>query len=181
MLSNPCSYGIFLGLPCPESLAAVTSTTVDSLDTGKRKTYHCFVSTSELINVFCSNSGEEPVTIELNPPPFTDGSRLQLPIAIMASNRPYYLLRMLRGLQKVEGLDPSTMTVFIDGFWDEPAAVTRLMGLKLQQHAGVSQRNARVAQVTRSYVASTLCLTSKSSSSSLESLDLLMSGWSFAL
>ena len=29
MLSNPCSYGIFLGLPCPESLAAVTRTTVD--------------------------------------------------------------------------------------------------------------------------------------------------------
>ena len=73
----------------------------------------------------------------------------------MASNRPYYLMRMLRGMQKVEGLDPSTVTVFIDGFWDEPAAVTRLMGLKLQQHAGVSQRNARVAQVTREYVAST--------------------------
>lgn len=99
----------------------------------------------------------------------------------MASNRPYYLLRMLRGLQKVEGLDPSTMTVFIDGFWDEPAAVTRLMGLKLQQHAGVSQRNARVTQVTRAYVASTLRLTNKSSSSSLDSLDLLMSGWSFTL
>ena len=41
------------------------------------------------------------------------------------------------------------LTVFIDGFWDEPASVTRLMGFKLQQHTGVSQRNARVAQVTQ--------------------------------
>ena len=65
----------------------------------------------------------------------------------MASNRPNYLLRMLRGLQKVEGLDPSMLTVFIDGFWKEPASVTRLMGVKLEQHAGVSRVNARITQV----------------------------------
>ena len=87
------------------------------------------------------------MSIELDPPPFLDGSRLQLPIAIMASNRPHYLLRMLRGLQKVEGLDLSTVTVFIDGFWTEPASVTRLMGVKLEQHAGVSRLNGRIAQV----------------------------------
>ena len=85
--------------------------------------------------------------IELAPPPFQDGSRLELPIAIMASNRPHYLLRMLRGLQKVEGLDTSMLTVFIDGFWKEPGAVTKLMGVKLEQHAGVSRLNARIAQV----------------------------------
>jgi len=89
---------------------------------------------------------EEPVPIELAPPPFQDGSRLELPIAIMASNRPHYLLRMLRGLQKVEGLDTSMLTVFIDGFWKEPGAVTKLMGVKLEQHAGVSRLNARIAQ-----------------------------------
>ncbi|KAJ7354809.1 hypothetical protein OS493_029815 [Desmophyllum pertusum] len=46
---------------------------------------------------------EDPVSVELTPPAFPDGSRLQIPIAIMASNRPSYLLRMLLGLQKVEG------------------------------------------------------------------------------
>lgn len=91
--------------------------------------------------------GEDPVSIELNPPPFLDGSRFKLPIAVMASNRPSYLLRMLLGLQKVEGLDPSMITVFIDGFWPEPASVTRLVGVKLEQHAGVSRLNARIAQV----------------------------------
>ena len=67
----------------------------------------------------------------------------------MASKRPSYLLRMLLGLQKVEGLDPSMMTVFIDGFWPEPASVTRLLGVKLEQHAGVSRLNARIGQVKR--------------------------------
>ena len=69
----------------------------------------------------------------------------------MASNRPSYLLRMLLGLQKVEGLDPSMITVFIDGFWSEPASVTRLLGVKLEQHAGVSRLNARIAQVHTHY------------------------------
>ncbi len=86
--------------------------------------------------------------MDLDPPPFPDGSRFQIPIAIMASNRPSYLLRMLLGLQKVEGLDPSMMTVFIDGFWPEPASVTRLLGVKLEQHAGVSRLNARIGQVS---------------------------------
>ena len=95
--------------------------------------------------------GEDPVSIELNPPPFLDGSRFQLPIAVMASNRPSYLLRMLLGLQKVEGLDPSMITVFIDGFWSEPASVTKLLGVKLEQHAGVSRLNARIAQVHTHY------------------------------
>lgn len=98
---------------------------------------------------FCPILGEDPVTIELNPPPFLDGSRFKLPIAVMASNRPSYLLRMLLGLQKVEGLDPSMITVFIDGFWPEPASVTRLVGVRLEQHAGVSRQNARICQVRK--------------------------------
>lgn len=92
-------------------------------------------------------SGENPVPLEIDPPAFPDGSRFKLPIAIMASNRPSYLLRMLLGMQKVHGLDTSMMTVFIDGFWPEPASITRLLGVNLEQHAGVSRRNARICQV----------------------------------
>ncbi|XP_058945589.1 protein O-linked-mannose beta-1,2-N-acetylglucosaminyltransferase 1 [Pocillopora verrucosa] len=89
---------------------------------------------------------ENPVPLEIDPPAFPDGSRFKLPIAIMASNRPSYLLRMLLGMQKVHGLDTSMMTVFIDGFWPEPASITRLLGVNLEQHAGVSRRNARICQ-----------------------------------
>ena len=121
-----------------------------------------FIYTSQNVSLFGWNcrgesfsfpiSGEDPVSIELNPPPFLDGSRFQLPIAVMASNRPSYLLRMLLGLQKVEGLDPSMITVFIDGFWSEPASVTKLIGVKLEQHAGVSRLNARIGQVHTHYL-----------------------------
>ena len=42
---------------------------------------------------------------------------------------------------------PSMVTVFIDGFFDEPASVARMFGLKVNQHAGVSSKNSRICQV----------------------------------
>ena len=42
---------------------------------------------------------------------------------------------------------PSMVTVFIDGFFDEPASVARMFGLKVNQHEGVSSKNSRICQV----------------------------------
>ena len=42
---------------------------------------------------------------------------------------------------------PSMVTVFIDGFFDEPASVARMFGLKVNQHGGVSSKNSRICQV----------------------------------
>ena len=42
---------------------------------------------------------------------------------------------------------PSMVTVFIDGFFDEPASVARMFGLKVNQHVGVSSKNSRICQV----------------------------------
>ena len=69
----------------------------------------------------------------------------------MASNRPSYLLRMLLSLRTVEGLDTSLVTVFIDGFFDEPASVAKLFGLNVEQHAGAGRLNSRISQVNVSY------------------------------
>lgn len=87
------------------------------------------------------------MSLDFNPPPFQDGSRLKLPLAVMASNRPVYLLRMLLSLRTVEGLDISLVTVFIDGFFDEPASVAKLFDLNVEQHAGVGKLNSRISQV----------------------------------
>ena len=95
-----------------------------------------------------SIAGDHPVSLALNPPAFQDGSRLQLPMAIMAGNRPSYLLRMLFSLRRVEGLEPSLVTVFIDGFFDEPSSVAKLFQLNVEQHAGSGKLNARICQVT---------------------------------
>jgi len=82
-------------------------------------------------------------------------------MAIMAGNRPSYLLRMLFSLHRVEGLDPSLVTVFIDGFFDEPSSIAKLFQLNVEQHADSGKRNSRICQVTlnaRSASASVLTL-----------------------
>lgn len=91
-------------------------------------------------------SCDNPLSLDFNPPPFQDGSRLKLPLAVMASNRPVYLLRMLLSLRTVEGLDISLVTVFIDGFFDEPASVAKLFDLNVEHHAGVGKLNTRISQ-----------------------------------
>jgi beta-1,2-N-acetylglucosaminyltransferase len=48
-----------------------------------------------------------------------------VPVAIIASNRPQYLYRMLRTLLSASGANPDMITVFIDGFYEEPLAVAR--------------------------------------------------------
>lgn len=65
----------------------------------------------------------------------------------MVGNRPAYFFRMVTSLQKAIGLDVSMVTVFIDGFHEEPAAIARLFGLNLVQHKPLSRLAGRIAQV----------------------------------
>ena len=102
---------------------------------------------ASLFCLFFVVTGDNPLSLDFNPPPFQDGSRLKLPLAVMASNRPFYLLRMLLSLRTVEGLDTSLVTVFIDGFLDEPVSVAKLFGLNVEQHAGSGKLNSRISQV----------------------------------
>ena len=81
------------------------------------------------------------------PQPFPDGSKLGLPVAVIASNRPHYLYRMLTSLLAAQGAQPSMVTVFIDGFYDEPLAVTQLLGMRGIQHKPRGVKNARISQV----------------------------------
>ena len=69
-----------------------------------------------------------------------------VPVAIVASNRPHYLYRMLRSLLSASGCNPSMITVFIDGYFEEPLEVTKLFGLRGIQHTPIGVRNARISQ-----------------------------------
>ena len=73
---------------------------------------------------------------------------MTLPVAIIASNRPNYLYRMIRSVLSAQGADPTKMTVFIDGYFEEPLAVSRLFGIRGIQHTPISSKNARISQVT---------------------------------
>ncbi|CAG2186977.1 POMGNT1 [Mytilus edulis] len=70
----------------------------------------------------------------------------KVPIVIIASDRPHYLFRMLKNLLQIPGADPKMITVFIDGYFDEPLQVTKLFGLRGIQHTPLGVRNARVSQ-----------------------------------
>lgn len=70
----------------------------------------------------------------------------KIPVIVMASNRPYYLYRMLRTLLSADGVNSSMITVFIDGYYDEPLMVTRLFNLRAVQHTPSGYRSARISQ-----------------------------------
>lgn len=43
---------------------------------------------------------------------------LNVPVAVIASDRPHYLYRMLRSLLTANGVNPNMITIFIDGYFE---------------------------------------------------------------
>ena len=103
-------------------------------------------------------SCDDPSPIIFSPPPVLNNQIAQVPTAIIASNRPHYLYRMLRTLLNANGANPDMITVFIDGFYAEPLAVAELFGLRGVQHAPIGVRNARISQHYKSSLSSTFQL-----------------------
>ncbi|KAH0618660.1 hypothetical protein JD844_018058 [Phrynosoma platyrhinos] len=91
-------------------------------------------------------SCKDPTPIEFNPEPLKDNKVFDVPVAVIAGNRPNYLYRMLRSLLSAQGVNPQMITVFIDGYYEEPMDVVELFGLKGIQHTPISIKNARVSQ-----------------------------------
>ncbi|XP_010225969.1 PREDICTED: protein O-linked-mannose beta-1,2-N-acetylglucosaminyltransferase 1 [Tinamus guttatus] len=89
---------------------------------------------------------EAPTPIEFNPEPLKNNKVFDVPVAVIAGNRPNYLYRMLRSLLSAQGVNPEMITVFIDGYYEEPMDVVELFGLAGIQHTPISIKNARVSQ-----------------------------------
>uniref|UniRef100_W5KVE4 Protein O-linked-mannose beta-1,2-N-acetylglucosaminyltransferase n=1 Tax=Astyanax mexicanus TaxID=7994 RepID=W5KVE4_ASTMX len=97
--------------------------------------------------LFCSKvegygsicSCKDPAPIEFNPEPLPNNNVYNVPVAVIAGNRPNYLYRMLRSLLSSHGVNPQMIT--------EPMDVVELFGLKGVQHTPISIKNARVSQV----------------------------------
>ncbi|PNF43589.1 hypothetical protein B7P43_G03206, partial [Cryptotermes secundus] len=53
---------------------------------------------------------------------------------------------MLRSLLSAHGANPEMITVFIDGYFEEPLEVTKLFGLRGIQHTPIGVKNARISQ-----------------------------------
>ncbi|KAJ6659543.1 hypothetical protein lerEdw1_018778 [Lerista edwardsae] len=97
-------------------------------------------------------SCKDPTPIEFNPDPLKDNKVFDVPVAVIAGNRPNYLYRMLRSLLSAQGVNPQMIIVFIDGYYEEPMDVVELFGLKGIQHTPISIKNARVSQASFLFV-----------------------------
>ncbi|XP_049805744.1 protein O-linked-mannose beta-1,2-N-acetylglucosaminyltransferase 1-like isoform X1 [Schistocerca nitens] len=91
-------------------------------------------------------SCQDPAPIIFSPEPVINNKVHDVPVAIIASNRPHYLYRMLRSLLSASGANPEMITVFIDGYFEEPLEVTKLFGLRGIQHTPIGVKNARISQ-----------------------------------
>uniref|UniRef100_A0A667ZE43 Protein O-linked-mannose beta-1,2-N-acetylglucosaminyltransferase n=1 Tax=Myripristis murdjan TaxID=586833 RepID=A0A667ZE43_9TELE len=113
-------------------------------DTELNRRRKLFCSKVEGYGSICSC--KDPAPIEFNPDPLPTNNVFNVPVAVIAGNRPNYLYRMLRSLLSAHGVNPQMITVFIDGYYEEPMDVVELFGLKGVQHTPISIKNARVSQ-----------------------------------
>ncbi|XP_056131766.1 protein O-linked-mannose beta-1,2-N-acetylglucosaminyltransferase 1 [Lampris incognitus] len=113
-------------------------------DTELNRRRKLFCSKVEGYGSICSC--KDPAPIEFNPEPLPTNNVFNVPVAVIAGNRPNYLYRMLRSLLSAHGVNPQMVTVFIDGYYEEPMDVVELFGLKGVQHTPISIKNARVSQ-----------------------------------
>ena len=70
----------------------------------------------------------------------------RIPIAIIASNRPNYLYRMLQKLLSAHGADRRMITVYIDDFHAEPTAVAKLFNIRVIHNKIGCSKNCRIQQ-----------------------------------
>lgn len=114
----------------------------DDEETRTRRRHFC--SRIEGYGSVCSCSDPLPIRFAAHFDPLAAIS--QVPIAIIASNRPHYLYRMLRTLLSTSGCNPAMVTVFIDGYYEEPLEIAKLFGLRGVQHTPLGARNGRISQ-----------------------------------
>lgn len=57
-----------------------------------------------------------------------------------------FYFRTLRSLLSARGARKEMITVFIDGYFEEPLEVTRLLGLRGIQHTPIGYKNSRISQ-----------------------------------
>ncbi|XP_063078358.1 protein O-linked-mannose beta-1,2-N-acetylglucosaminyltransferase 1-like [Engraulis encrasicolus] len=91
-------------------------------------------------------SCNDPAPLEFIPNPLPVNHVHNVPVAVIAGNRPNYLYRMLSKLLSTPGVNPEMISVFIDGLHQEVMDVVKLFGLPAFQHTSVSRLNGRICQ-----------------------------------
>jgi len=80
----------------------------------------------EMFRTACSCTSPAPISFEDDPIAALD----DVPILVMAANRPKYLFRTLFNILNAQGVNRANIVVSIDGFFDESVAVAKLFALR---------------------------------------------------
>lgn len=138
------SWGAPVLLRVEVPLIPVEESECDWPDTEENRRRRAFCNHIEGYGSVCSCT--DPAPLSFNPENVPVNKVHDVPVAIIASNRPHYLYRMLRSLLSANGANPEMVTVFIDGYFEEPLEVTKLFGLRGIQHTPIGLKNARISQ-----------------------------------
>nr|XP_006825422.1 PREDICTED: protein O-linked-mannose beta-1,2-N-acetylglucosaminyltransferase 1-like [Saccoglossus kowalevskii] len=138
------SWGSPIILKTVVHLTTIEETECNWPDTDVNRRRQAFCSRVEGYGSLCSCT--DPAPIDMSPEYLKDNKVYDVPVTIIASNRPNYLYRMLRSLLSAQGVNPSMITVFIDGYFEEPMEVVKLFGLRGIQHTPMGVKNARISQ-----------------------------------
>jgi len=96
----------------------------------------------EMFRTVCSCTSPAPISFEDDP----IASLEDVPILVMAANRPKYLFRTLFNILSAQGVNRANIVVSIDGFFDESVAVAKLFALRVIQSKPEGTKAARVSQ-----------------------------------
>lgn len=154
--TDVAKWGDKVSLKTTVELAPIADTECkwDNSDTSRRRREFC----NKLEGYGSVCSCQDPAPIDFVSKPLESGRILDIPVAVIASNRPHYLYRMLRTILQVPGVPADKITVFIDGFLDEPLEVCRLLNVRGIQHTPLGVKNARITQHYRASLSATFGL-----------------------
>lgn len=138
------AWGAPVVLRADVPLVSVEESECNWPDTVENRRRRAFCNRIEGYGSVCSCS--DPAPVIFNPEPIANSLVYDVPVSIIASNRPHYLYRMLQSLLSAQGANSNLVTVFIDGYFEEPLEVTKLFGLKGIQHTPIGVKNARISQ-----------------------------------
>ncbi|XP_074595619.1 protein O-linked-mannose beta-1,2-N-acetylglucosaminyltransferase 1-like isoform X2 [Brevipalpus obovatus] len=138
------SWGAPVVLRAEFPLASLEESECNWPDNEENRRRRSFCNRIEGYGQVCSCN--DPALLSFNPEPLPDNKVHDVPVTIIASNRPHYLYNMLRSLLSAQGSNKDMITVFIDGYFEEPLEVTKLFGLRGIQHTPIGVKNARISQ-----------------------------------
>lgn len=152
-------FTIYIALPPPYKTAP-TGSSSDTItcswagpDAARRAVFCANKKIAATFRNVCSCGNPAPITFDTSSPL---PELAQVPVLVMAANRPKYLFRSLTYILNSNGVHINNIIVSIDGYFAESAAVAALFGVRFVQSTPEGTKSARVSQHYRRALTNTM-------------------------